>query len=435
MKHRTVVLSALILATAQRSLLAADGLRGSWARGAPALRCLRVVSVGTAVALSVSLAAPAAAGGDPAVGAANATPGAVWAWGDEDIFGNGSTALVRGPGLSDVLSVAVSQGGGGNQGAEGTGYALREDGTVWAWGGGASGELGSGTPPKSGETAVPVPVHGLSDVVAIAGASDGAYAVRRNGTVWAWGGDDQTGLLGNGTKEGSSDVPVQVRGLSGAVAVAGGSGDGYAVLAGGTVWAWGVGGDGQLGDGSRAALSDVPVRVHGLAGAISVAGSDLDGYAVLADGTIWAWGDNSSGQLGDGTHAPGSDVPVQVKGLSDMVAVAAFPGSDSIIALRRDGTVWHWGAAANAYSTAFNDIPVQVHGLRGAVTIAAGYDTEFALLGNGTVWGWGDDEDGEMGNGVHQGAFAVPLMVRGLRGVVAIAGGVAEELAVVGPKS
>ncbi|MGD0945444.1 MAG: hypothetical protein ABR972_14385 [Acidimicrobiales bacterium] len=118
--------------------------------------------------------------------------------------------------------------------------------------------------------------------------------------------------------------------------------------------------------------------------------------------------------------------------MSGVVAVAAFGGSDSLIALRKDGTVWHWGADANYLSRANNDVPVEVHGLSHVVAITDGSYTELALLGNGTVWGWGDDEDGELGNGVHTYATA-PLMVRGLHDVVAIAGGTAEEFAVVAP--
>ena len=383
--------------------------------------------LGCLIALGLVMPALGADASTPSIGAPNTTPGAVWAWGDYDLFGAG-TALVRAPGLSDVISVAVGQGYGGLD----TGYALREDGTVWAWGTGSDGELGNGAI-ATYPSLTPVRVRGLSDVAQVAGTFGGGYALEKDGSVWAWG-MSTAGELGNGTDTGINDIPVRVHDLSGAVAIAGGgseAGDGYAVLRDGTVWAWGAGSDGQLGNGALA-LSDVPVKVHGLANAVSVAASAQDGYAVLKNGTVWAWGANNRGQLGDGTQGLSSDVPVQVHGLSDVAAVAAGVDSDSLIALRKDSTVWHWGAVANFRSSANNDIPVEVHGLSHVVAITGGYYTEFAILGNGTVWGWGDEEDGELGNGVHTYA-TVPLMVRGLHGVVAMAGGVAEEFAVVVP--
>ena len=386
------------------------------------------MALGAVVVLGFVMPALGADASTPSIGAPNTTPGALWAWGDADLFGAGGTALARAPGLSDVISVAVGQGGG----VADTGYALREDGTVWAWGAGTGGELGNGAIAMY-PSETPVRVRGLSDVVEVAGTFGGGYALEKDGSVWAWG-MSSAGELGNGTDAGINDIPVRVHDLSGAVAIAGGganAGDGYAVLRDGTVWAWGAGSDGQLGNGALA-LSDVPVKVHGLTNAVSVAASASDGYAVLKNGTVWAWGANNRGQLGDGTQGLSSDVPVQGHGLSDVAAVAAGIDSDSLIALCKDGTVWHWGAVANYLSSANNDIPVEVHGLSHVVAITGGYYTEFAILGNGTVWGWGDDEDGELGNGVHTYATA-PLMVRGLQGVVAMAGGVAEEFAVVVP--
>jgi alpha-tubulin suppressor-like RCC1 family protein len=166
---------------------------------------------------------------------------------------------------------------------------------------------------------------------------------------------------------------------------------------------------------------------------VAVAGGVSAGYAVLNNGTVWAWGADQDGQLGNGTRGTGSDVAVRVPGLSDVVAVAGSSWDDSVIALRKNGTVWHWGAVPNFTSTASNDVPAAVHGLSHVVAITDGYYTEFALLSNGTVKGWGDDEDGEMGNGLNSYA-ALPVQVPGLHRAVAISGGVAEEFAVVAPK-
>jgi alpha-tubulin suppressor-like RCC1 family protein len=264
----------------------------------------------------------------------------------------------------------------------------------------------------------------------VAGGSETGYALESNGTAWAWG-DGQYGQLGNGSNKKLSDVPVRVSGLSDVVALAGGNADGYAVRRDGTVWAWGVG-LGQLGNGTNSSESDVPVQVSGLSDVVAVAGGDSDGYALRRDGTVWAWGLGPSGQLGDGTYSSESDVPVQVHDLTGVVAIAAFSSDDSDIALCRNGTVWHWGAAPNGETAGTtSDVAAEVRGLSHVVAIAGGYDTEFALLRDGTVRAWGDDADGELGNGDHTAVVSVPIPIHGLNQVLALAGGTADDYAIV----
>ncbi|MGO9658322.1 MAG: RCC1 domain-containing protein [Acidimicrobiales bacterium] len=405
----------------------------------PASRFLAVSAAAVLIAGPL-MPAMASAQSAPGAGAVNTTPGTVWAWGAGNVLDNPS----NGPDLVDAHQlpgvVAVAVGGGGGTGD--TGYGLRSNGTVWAWGVGSNGELGNGT--TASLAFLPVAVHNLSNVVAVAGGGDNGYALEKNGTVWAWGAGDE-GELGNGTNESRADLPVAVHGLSGVVAVAGGGQDGYAVEKNGTVWAWGSGSSGQLGNGTLEGESDVPVEVHGLTGAVKVAGGGSGGFALEKNGTVWAWGAGSSGQLGNGTLEGESDVPVEVHGLSGIVALAAFNGDESDLALSRNGTVWRWGAALvtavegvrlpAAASAAGSDIPVEVRGLSGVVAIAGGIDTELALLKTGTVWAWGDDEDGELGNGTHNYVSAVPVLVPGVHGAVAIAGGYTDAYAVVATKS
>ncbi len=403
---------------------------------------LAFVVASAAAVVAAGLATPASAlgPGAPAAGAVNTTPGTVWAWGDGNVLDNPSNgpALVAAHQLSGVMALAV--GGGGGTGD--TVYALRQNGAIWSWGVGSNGELGNGT--TNALAIVPVAVHGLVKVVAVAGGGDTGYALEKNGTVWAWGAGAE-GELGNGTNESRAPLPVAVHGLSGVVALAGGGEDAYAVEKDGTVWAWGAGSSGQLGNGALGSESDVPVQVRGLSGVVEVAGGGSGGFALKKNGTVWAWGAGASGQLGNGTLDAQSDVPVQVHGLAGIVAVAAFNGDESDLALARNGTVWRWGAALVTAvegvrlpalaSTAGSDTPVKVGGVAGAVAIAGGVDTEFALLKTGAVWAWGDDEDGELGNGTHNYVSAVPLQVPGVHGAVAIAGGYTDAYAIVGAKS
>jgi hypothetical protein len=157
------------------------------------------------------------------------------------------------------------------------GLALKEDGTVWAWGDNSQGELGNGTTTSS---KWPVKVHNLSGVKAIAGDTH-SLALKEDGTVWAWG-ENAFGELGNGTTTTTgcycSKVPVGVSNLSGVKAIAAGPGFSLALKTDGTVSAWGWNGLGQLGNGSTTS-STTPVRVSNLGNVKAIAAR---GYQSLA---------------------------------------------------------------------------------------------------------------------------------------------------------
>ena len=164
-------------------------------------------------------------------------------------------------------------------------------------------------------------------------------ALKSNGTVWAWGANSNGQLGNNSTTD--SHVPVQVTGLTGVTAVAEGNGNTVALKSDGTVWAWGANSNGQLGNNSTTD-SHVPVQVTGLTGIVTaVAAGYSDTLALKSDGTVWAWGSNSHGQLGNNSTTD-SHVPVQVTGLTGVTAVAEGYATTTV-ALKSDGTVWAWG--------------------------------------------------------------------------------------------
>ncbi|MDC3959229.1 hypothetical protein KEG38_35575 [Polyangium jinanense] len=196
----------------------------------------------------------------------------------------------------------------------------------------------------------------------------------------------------------------------------------------GTVWAWGWNGNGQLGDGTTLERHTA-VQVSGLGGVIAVAAGASYTVALKSDGTVWAWGFNQFGQLGDGTTTE-RHTPVQVSGLGGVAAVAT--GRQHTVALKSDGTVWAWGW--NSYGqlgdgTNIDKLtPGQVGGLIDVTAVVGGGYHTVALKSDGTVWAWGENSHGGLGDGTTTYRDK-PVQVIGLSGVTAVAAGVFHSVA------
>jgi alpha-tubulin suppressor-like RCC1 family protein len=274
--------------------------------------------------------------------------------------------------------------------------ALINDGTVRSWGGNNVGQLGTGTTTGRLSTGT---VPGLTGVVAIAAGRLHSLAARSDGTVWTWGNNAQ-GTLGNGTTVANSLSPVQALNLTGVTDVAAGvGGNSVAALRNdGTVWTWGDNASGQLGDGTLT-QRNAPVKVLNLTGVTAIATANAHMVALRNDGTVWTWGYNASGQLGNGTTSAYSTTPVRVAGLTGVVRIAA--GAHHTLALRNDGTVWGWGS--NSYgqtdcSFVASPTPVKVSSLTGVVEISAGTFHSLARKSDGTIWAWGHNSYGQLGD-------------------------------------
>lgn len=320
--------------------------------------------------------------------------GGILAYGETEVTVKPSEVAEAHITLEPVVIEPMLSGGGYHS------LALKADGTVWAWGGNGSGQLGNG---NTANQYSPVQVEGLDDVKAIAAGFDHSLALKLDGTVWAWG-DNEYGQLGDGSNN-NSNTPVQVVGLSSVVAIAAGSFHSLALRADGTVWAWGRNNYGQLGDGSTS-NSNTPVQVSSLNGITAIAAGGRNFYvsshslALQDNGVLWAWGNNYRGQLGDGTNSD-SPVPVQVSSLTSVTDLAA--GGFHSLALLNDGSVWAWGHNFSGQlgnnTTTDSNIPVQVHNLTNVTRIDAGVFYSLALLSDGTVWTWGDGQYGQLGDG------------------------------------
>jgi alpha-tubulin suppressor-like RCC1 family protein len=330
--------------------------------------------------------------------AARAQGTVAWGYNADGQLGNGTFTRTDTPvqviGLTGVTTIAA-----GNHHS----LALKSDGTVWAWGQNLFGQLGNGTfttltitTPYDGIN-TPVQATGLTGVTAIAAGVQHSLALKNDGTVWAWG-YNFYGQLGNGTfttiDPSGVNTPVQVTGLTGVKAVAAGGYHSLALKNDGTVWAWGYNLYGQLGNGTYTNTSPfgivTPVQVIGLTGVTAIAGGGYNSLALNSDGTVWVWGGNDQGQLGNGTYTTtkpfGIDTPVQVIGLTGVTAIAG--GFGQILALKSDSTVWDWGSnldgelGIGTYTTTSPpgiNTPVQVIGLTGVTAIAAGGGQSLAL--------------------------------------------------------
>jgi hypothetical protein len=188
-------------------------------------------------------------------------------------------------------------------------------------------------------------------------------------------------------------VPKQIG--SGYMAIAAGGNYTIALKSDGSLWAWGYNGFGQLGDGTTTTSQQVPKQIGSGYMAIS-AGDYAHTIALKSDGSLWAWGNNSFGQLGDDTTID-SHVPKQIG--SGYMAIAA--GGNYTIALKSDNSLWTWGNNSLGQlgdgTTINSHVPKQI-GI-GYMAISAGYTHNIAIKTGGSLWAWGFNTNGQIGDG------------------------------------
>lgn len=382
-------------------------------------------------------------------------------WGDNTFgqLGRGTSGDVTnqpGPfaGLGGALAFAAN---------ELNSYAVLDDGSVWASGHNGLGGIGDGE--LYGVHATPTRVYGLSHhITSIAAGGATAYARATDGRVYAWGWNNN-GQVGNGSTAEVVGTPVPVANLTGVVDIAAGYSTAYALKSDGTVWAWGYNG-GALGNGSygvgcdtdpagSGCIARTPVQVPGLTGVVSIGAAWSNGYAVKSDGTVWAWGWNTEGELGNGTEGSphcfddwtGPNCvavsPVQVTGMPAVQEVVG--GATTAYALTTNGDVFAWGWNAQGQvgngttgtecaGSGVNCVipsPTQVSGLTGVFKIAAGTLFAMAAQSNGVgVWAWGSNSYGQLAS---DGPSDVPIRVAGVQSTTIIGAGGFSAFAAISP--
>lgn len=320
--------------------------------------------------------------------------------------------------------------------------AIKSDGTVWVWGSNLYGQLATGNTDTDAHN-IPIKVQGISNAVSVAAGEQNVVVLKDDGTVADWGGSYSKG--------------GQVE-LTNIISVAAGGYHSMALKSDGTVWTWGSNNTGQLGDGTETDSIAKPVQVKNLTNVIAIAAAYSHSLALKSDGTVWAWGCNSEGQLGSGTTED-STIPIEVKNLDNVKDITA--GQDNSTALKNDGTVWAWGGgyigdgvdqgfrltpvklealtsikkiiSGNYYSCAmdsdnniwmwginyygqfgdgstnFSDVPKKITDLNSIADIKCGGSSSVALHEDGTVWTWGSNSWGNLGNGTNVSESLIPV--------------------------
>ena len=312
---------------------------------------------------------------------------------------------------------------------DGHNMAIRTDGTLWGWGGNWYGQLGDGT-----TTSRQAPVLIMDDVATVVAGRANTFAIRTDGSLWAWG-NNENGQIGDGTQtiaewrtiwddgevvslhvDNERHLPVRIKeGVTQVIATSITSTHEttsdwvFAITYDGGLYSWGSHcWDGRLGIGiqpnsdlithfdSHMPAISVPIRILNNVSYIASSGSAL--FAIQTDGTLWAWGFNWNGRLGDGTEATHNH-PVKI--LDNVVYVASSLEGGHTMAIRADGSLWGWGFNGSGQlgdgTTSTRFAPVRIMG--GVADVSVGAHYTMAVRTDGSLWGWGSNRRGLLGIG------------------------------------
>ena len=321
--------------------------------------------------------------------------GTLWAWGNNRYKQLGIHTL--GYKRNAINRSCPTQVGRSNQWSSvsaGSLYSLgiKKDGTLWAWGNNSSYELGDGTT----RTRIrPVQIGDANNWDSVYAGEEHSVGIKTDGTLWAWGYNDQ-GQLGDGTTL-SIQNPERIGSDYWSTASINNA-QTFAIKIDGTLWAWGFNGSFQINGSSRAKFLN-PVQIKGIWSSVSA--GDSHTFAIKSNGTLWAWGSNWNGRLGDGTTRIRKS-PVQIEGNWSKVIAS----SGRTIGLKNDGTLWQWGKNGD---NNINLIPTLLEGNSHWNSVFSGNLHSIAVNNDGRLWAWGYNEYGILGNNTASRTYTASL--------------------------
>lgn len=334
--------------------------------------------------------------GDLFVPRALFSQGGLWNWGDNSKGPLGDTTFASKS--SPIQTVA----GGTNWKLVASGHyhsvAIKTDGTLWTWGFNVNGGLGDNT--VGTKTSPDQTIAGGTTWKQSAAGRYHSVAIKTDGTLWTWG-RNTSGELGDNTIAHKSSPIQTVAGGANWKLVACGRYHNLAIKTDGTLWTWGVNGNGQLGDNTIAHKSSPAQTVAGGANWKQVAGGDLFSVAIKTDGTLWGWGLNTFGNLGDDSRVDKSSPVQTVAGGTNWKQVAA---GNHTAAIKTDGTLWTWGynfAGQLGDNTSGQNKSSPIQTIAGGTdwkTVGGGGNHIAAIKTDGTLWTWGFNGAGRLGD-------------------------------------
>ena len=321
--------------------------------------------------------------------------GGLWSWGG-GVYGS----IGDGTAVSKSSPVQMLSGGTSWKQVDGS-IGIRTDGTLWWWGGGLYGELNKSSPIQAignSNKWKSVSRTANSNI-----SADSVGAIKTDGTLWTWG-KNSYGQLGDGTYV-EKYSPVQT--------ISGGTNWKYismdtsvgAIKTDGTLWMWGGGSFGRLGDNTQTYTQSSPVQtISGGTNWKQVCTSDLTTAAIKTDGTLWLWGAGFFGALGDNAYTSKSSPVQTISGGTNWKQVAT--ASHVTGAIKTDGTLWMWGSNLNGalgINTSGNKVSSPVQTISGGTNwkqvVISGVGSVVAIKTDGTLWTWGNNTNGVLGNG------------------------------------
>ena len=344
----------------------------------------------------------------PSIGEQIGIPPELWVW------GVGANGQLGNAAITNISTPITTSAGGTNwkQVSSGGYYtsAIKTDGTLWTWGSGSSGRLGNGK--RTGKISTPVTTFaGGTNWKQVSSGNAHTAAIKTDGTLWTWG-YGTNGQLGNATITSVSTPVTTFAGGTNWKQVSAGDNHTSAIKTDGTLWTWGNGGNGRLGNGATTGNISTPVTTFAGGTNWKQVSADAVIAAIKTDGTLWTWGNGSYGKLGNAVTTNVSTPVTTFAGGTNWKQVSS--GGSHTAAIKTDGTLWTWGRGlfgrlGNAQLTNKSTPVTTFSGGNNWKQVSSGSFHMAAIKTDGTLWTWGSGTFGKLGNGATTGNISTPV--------------------------